>query len=392
MENEKVLEVLDEKLKGYKNEFVKQAQESEAKHAAVIAEVNEELKKKGASLEEIKSAVDSINEDLKEVKKKQGRLHITSEKDPKNFGTEFAEKIASAFTEQKAAFDEFQRSKNAKIGFDIKAVGNMTVSGNLTGEGQASYSSRQGLVPANKINFRDLIPSTPSPTGIYVSYRETGTEGAIAVQTEGSAKSQIDYDLTRVSVVSDYIAGFARFSKQMMYQLPWLQNTLPRLLMRDFYKKENSTFYGIVAAGAAGSTTTDKTVDIEQVVAYIANQLNADFTPSFGIVNFTDWQNLLLTKPADYSVPGGVSIDQNGNIRICGVPIIGASWATVDKFTIIDSDFIERVETESVRVELSYEDGDNFTKNLVTARVECFEDLNLLRTDAHIYADFGNVA
>jgi hypothetical protein len=28
---------------------------------------------------------------------------------------------------------------------------------------------------------------------------------------------------------------------------------------------------------------------------------------------------------------------------------------------------------------------------LVTARVECFEDINLLRTDAVIYADFGNV-
>jgi len=198
--------------------------------------------------------------------------------------------------------------------------------------------------------------------------------------------------LTRVSVVSDYIAGFARFSKQMMYQLPWLQSTLPRLLMRDFYKKENSTFYGVLTAAATGSTTTDKTVDIEQVVAYIANQLNADFTPSFGLVNFTDWTNLLLTKPSDYSVPGGVSIDLNGNIRICGVPITGASWATVDKFTLIDSDFVERVETESVRVELSYEDSDNFQKNLVTARVECFEDLNLLRTDAHIYADFGNVA
>lgn len=391
MENEKVLEVLDEKLKGYKDEFVKQAAESEKKHEAVVNELNEELKKKGASLAEIKTAVDSINEELKEVKMKQGRIHLPNGNDPKNFGSQFAENIAKAFTEQKAAFDEFQRSKSAKIGFEIKAVGNMTVSNNLTGEGQASYNTRQGLVPANKINFRDLVPTTPSPSGIYVSYRETGSEGAIAVQTEGSAKSQIDYDLSRVSVVSDYIAGFARFSKQMMYQLPWLQNTLPRLLMRDFYKKENSTFYGIVAAGATGSTTTDKTVDIEQVVAYIANQLNADFTPSFGLVNFTDWQNLLLTKPADYSVPGGVQIDANGNIRICGVPIIGASWATVDKFTLIDSDFVERVETESVRVELSYEDSDNFQKNLVTARVECFEDLNLLRTDAHIYADFGNL-
>jgi hypothetical protein len=59
---------------------------------------------------------------------------------------------------------------------------------------------------------------------------------------------------------------------------------------------------------------------------------------------------------------------------------------------IIDTDFIERVEGESLRVEFSFEDSDNFQRNLVTARIECFEALNLIRTDAHIYADFGNVS
>jgi hypothetical protein len=322
----------------------------------------------------------------------QGRLGEAQEtKNPANFGDMFRKQIAEAFVANKDSFESFQKNKNASLSFDMKAVGTMTVGNNLTGDGMATYGSKQGLVPANKINFRDLVPTTQSPTGVYVTYRETGTEGALAVQTEGAAKGQIDYDFTEVKVVSDYIAGFARFSKQMMFQLSWLQNTLPRLLMRDFYKKENSTFYGIVNAAATGNATVTPTVDAEQVIAWIANQLNADFTPSFGLVNFTDWQNLLLTKPSDYSVPGGVSIDMNGNIRMAGVPIVGASWATVDKFLLIDSDFIERVETESLRVEFSYEDSDNFQKNLVTARVECFEDLNLLRTDAHIFGDFGNV-
>lgn len=310
----------------------------------------------------------------------------------KSFSAAFAEAIDEAFTKKAAEIKAFATDKDAKLTIDLKAVGDMNISSNLTGDGVASYSQKQGLVPANKINFRDLVPTSPSPTGIYVHYRETGSEGSISVQTEGSDKTQIDYDLTEVKTVSDYIAGYARFSKQMMYQLPFIQNTLPRMLMRDFYKKENAQFYSVVVAGATGNATVTPTVDIEQVVAWIANQLNADFTPSFGIVNFTDWQNLLLTKPTDYSVPGGVTIDANGNIRICGVPIIGASWATADTFMLIDADFIERVETESLRVEFSYEDYKNFTQNKITARVECFEDLNLLRTDAHIVGDFGNVA
>ncbi len=80
--------------------------------------------------------------------------------------------------------------------------------------------------------------------------------------------------------------------------------------------------------------------------------------------------------------------ESNGNVRIAGVPVIGASWVTNDKALIIDANYLERVETEGLRVEFSYEDSDNFQRNLVTARVECFEDINIMRTDAIIYGSF----
>jgi hypothetical protein len=51
----------------------------------------------------------------------------------------------------------------------------------------------------------------------------------------------------------------------------------------------------------------------------------------------------------------------------------------------IDSTNISRIETEAIRVDLSYEDSDNFQKNLVTARIECFEELALLRQRVHSY-------
>ena len=310
----------------------------------------------------------------------------------KTFGDSFSETMAEAFESNQAEFKNFAKDRNAKLVLDLKAVGSMTLTDNLTGDGQATYNTRQGLVPSQKINFRDLISTVQSPTGLYVTYRETGGEGALAVQTEGAVKGQIDYDLTEVKVVSDYIAGFARFSKQMMTQLPFLQSSLQRMLLRDFYKKENAQFFSVVSGAATGSTTTSATVDAEQLVDWIANQLNANFNSSFVLVNYSQWARLLKTKPSDYSVPGGVIIDPNGNIRICGVPVIGASWVTDDKALIIDSDYLERVETESLRVEFSYEDSDNFQRNLVTARVECFEDINVMRTDALIYADFGNAS
>ncbi len=369
---------------------VKSATESvekmKAANDAAIADVKTQVA-------EVKAAVVTMDE---AAKKNQAALdQMIAEKTAKtvnnktkSFGDAFSEQMAEAFEAKQAEIKEFQKNKNAKLTIDLKAVGTMTTSANLTGDGVATYNSRQGLVPAQKINFRDLIPTAVSPTGLYVTYRETGTEGSIGIQTEGNLKSQIDYDLTEVKVVSDYIAGFARFSKQMMFQLPFLQNTLQRMLLRDFYKKENATFFSAASSAATGSTTTSASVDAEQLVDWIANQLDANFEASFALVSYAQWADLLKTKPADYSVPGGFVIDANGNVRVAGVPVIGASWVTNDKALIIDASYLERVETEGLRVEFSYEDSDNFQRNLVTARVECFEDINIMRTDALIYGTF----
>ncbi len=58
----------------------------------------------------------------------------------------------------------------------------------------------------------------------------------------GSATRSSDYrwskmDFTPTKTVKKYIDGYATFSKKLMSKLPFLQNTLPRILLRDFYKK-----------------------------------------------------------------------------------------------------------------------------------------------------------
>lgn len=362
-----------------------------------IKAVAEEAKE--AKAEEIKGIQEKLNISVKAIEMLDVRVKSirkgtdTIKTERKTFGDVFTEAISEAFETRQDEFKAFQKDRNATFSIELKTVGNMLLSSNLTGDGVAAYNQRQGLVPSQKLNFRDLMPTTVSPTGLYVTYRETGSEGSISAQTEGSSKTQIDYDLTEVKVVSDYISGFARFSKQMMYQLPFLTGTLQRMLLRDFYKAENAAFFTAVSGAATGSTTAVSGLtnnDAEQLLGFITNQLSANFNASYALTSFAQWARLLATKPSDYSVPGGMVIDAAGNIRIAGVPVIGAAWVTDDKALIIDADYLERVETESLRIDFSYEDADNFTKNLVTARVECFEDVNLLRTDAMIYGDFGN--
>lgn len=308
--------------------------------------------------------------------------------------TESVKSFAEAFNEGlEKNFDEIAKVKKGQpFTMSLKAVGNMLLSANLTGDGVASYSGRQAILPAQKVNFRDLIPTAVSPTGLYVQYQESGSEGALAKQTEGSSKGQIDYDFTEIKVVESYIAGFARFSKQMAKQLPYMQSTLPRLLMRDFYKKENGNFYATVT-GALTPATPTETDDIKAIMDLIATQQAANFNASYALVNPLQMARLnkLLYTNGYYPGSGGVVSAPNGAITIGGTPVISASWVTDDKVLIFDADYLERVETESVNIEFSMDDSDNFTKNLITARIECQEEINLMLATSAITADLGNV-
>jgi hypothetical protein len=349
-------------------------------YADAVKSMTEEVAKVKADMAATIKALDIVQARVKSPK--------TNPVEKKSFGEVFNEALENNF--DKIA----QVKKGSPFKMELKAVGNMLLSANLTGDGTASYSGRQAILPAQKVNMRDLIPTAISPTGLYVQYRETGGEGTIAAQTEGAVKGQVDYDFSEIKVVENYIAGFARFSKQMAKQLPYMQSTLPRLLMRDFYKIENANFYSTVTSTATGSTTTAETDDVKAIIDYLANQANANFNASFAIVNPTQLGRLnkLLYTNGYYQGSGGVVSAPDGSITIGGTPIIAASWATDDKILIIDADYLERVETESLTIEFAMEDSDNFQRNLITARIECLENINLMLPTSAIYADLGNVA
>lgn len=364
-----VVAQVDEKLNAFKN-----GNDS----AEAVKAMTEEVVKLKSEQTAILKAFDLLQTRVKGTK---------SSKETKSFSESFADALDNNF-------DKIQNVKKGNpFRMELKVVGNMTLTGNLTGDGVASYSSRQAILPAQKINMRDLVPTAISPTGLYVQYRETGSEGSISVQTEGNPKTQIDYDFTEIKVVEDYIAGFARFSKQMAKQLPYMQTTLPRLLLRDFYKAENAAFYSAVTTAATGSTASAEADDIKFIMDAIAAQLNNNFNASYAVVNPVQMARLnkLLYTNGYYQGSGGVVSQPNGGITISGTPIISASWATDDKVLIIDADYLERVETESITIEFSMEDSDNFQRNLITARIECMEDINLMLPASALFADLGNV-
>jgi len=350
----------------------KAAELKEAINANVEAKITEKAMEINARLDEVEQKLQKSTEQKMEEK---------------SFKSTFGEMIAKNFESIREV------SLGNKVALSLKQAGVMTTTANLTGDAVRTYQPGVAMVPTRKINFRDLIPAVNSATGIYTLYRETGSAGSIGVQANfGDPKNLVDYDLTAVTFTARYIAGYARVDKSMLQDLPFLQSALPDMLLRDFYKAEDSNFYTVLSGAATGSTTTTATVDAEQIIDYIANLESNDFSVNGIVVNPKQWARLLQTKPADYSVPGGFTITAGGEIAIAGIPVFKSSFVADDKVLLGDWNMAKRVVVDDLKVEFFEQDSDNVQRNLVTVRIEAREVLAIDRPDAFVFADLGNVA
>lgn len=284
-------------------------------------------------------------------------------------------------------------SYTLKLGRVALSEKDMTLATTLTGDPVATYNPRQAILPGQKVNVRDLIPTVVSPTGLYVTYQEnSGETNNIAKQTEGALKGQNEYALTEIKTVASYIAGFAVFTKQLLKFLPWMQSTLVRMLLRDFYKKENSLFFTTISSAATGPFIGGTNAnDVLQLISVIGNQLDTNFNVSYAVVNNTLMARLIsgTYTTGYYPGAGSVVLNDSRGLTLFGVPIVAASWVPANQVLLIDADYVERIEVEGLNVTFSFEDSDNFRRNKVTAKVECMEEVNILLPQSIMYGGLG---
>ena len=398
MEQEKLTEQLEALKKGLEGQS--------KEHAAVVIK-DFEQRFETAFVEKVKTAVDEETKGLVEINKKmtdeigelkeiQGKMD--AKMNEKSFQSEQkGDAFASALT--KGLEDNFEDIAQVRKGrgyeMDLKVVGNMTLGTNLTGDQNREYSNTVAAVPSQLINFSDLITSINIGVGTYTFPRETGAEGAIATQTEGSDKAQVDFDFTMVDVNTDFLAGYANYSKKMANNLPFLQSFLPTALRRDYLKAESALFAGVVEAGVTASTqiiTGNNTA--QMLMNDVASLEEANFSANGITLRPADWyamaQGTRPTSGTDYSLPFLVEFT-NGVLTINGIPTYKATWMTANKYFVGDWTTLAKIVTEGLSVQFSTEDEDNFRKNAITARIEAQIALAIHRTDAFRYGDFTAV-
>jgi len=368
-------------LEGIKASVEAKTAESTTEVKGLIEALEAKMKSENeSSISELKSALEAIqaHADKLDIKMQEKSTEVKAEG--------YNEVMTKAIKDNFDAIKNVSKGRNASM--EVKVVGDMTVTANLTGASVATYQPGAALVPSQLVNFADLVPTVNSATGTYVIYRETGGEGSISAQTPGVAKTQKDYDFTAVTFNAAYIAGYARYAKQMAQDLPFLASSLPTMLRRDYFKAENLNFYTALAAAATASTTA-KTVDVEQIIDDMGTLESTDYMVNGIVLNPKDWASIAMTKPNDYSLPGIVQF-VNGKLTINGIPVYKASWIPVDKYLIGDWSYAKKVVVDGLAVEFFEQDADNVTKNLITARIESRTVLGIDMPAAFILGDFGN--
>lgn len=341
---------------------------------------------------EIKSVTDALEAkfaaDLKVVQDHADKLDLKLQ--AKTPSVENEDTLVKAIT------DNFDGIKDVRKGnaVQVKAVGNMTLSANLTGDAPRSYNLNTVMVPGQLVNVSDLVGSVTIDGGTYTYPRETGGEGSISAQTEGSSKSQKDYDITMVDLATNFIAGFTRYSKKMANNLPFLTSFIPNALRRDYAIAENTAFNTVLAAAATASAQiiTGKN-KIEMLINEIATLEGTNYSVNAIVVRPADYWDILKTEKstgAGYGLPGIVTLE-NGQLRINGIPLIRANWLAANKYYVGDWSRINKIVTQGLSLDFSETEGTNFVTNNITARIEAQVGLAVEQPDAIVYGDFTAV-
>ena len=379
---------LEAKLAEQKAEVASVTEKAAKQFDSKVEQINEQLEKSN------KTIAEALNE-VKDAKAAFGKLTAKAEsKVATSYGqhiNNIKAEIANGVEKGWSAIKDAARGNGKGFTYELdeKAVGVMLESSNLTGSIYTSYVDNAYMRSFVNPHLRSVFNIIPVSTGS-VSFPRGNTpvgEGSFGKQTEGSAKAQLDYDVTMVNVALSFIAGYAKVSRQMIDDLPFLQAYLQSSLIEDFQRAENTYYLNAIASSAtAGSSAA--TEKAEKFIDYVAQLNSLNWNANLALTTYAGWASLLKTKPSDYSVPGGVVIDNSGNVRIVGIPVVPHSQVTADKIYLMDTTKYAIAQQSGLAVRSTEFDSDDFVKNLITFRCEARCELLQFQPNAAIYGAF----
>ena len=316
---------------------------------------------------------------------------------------------AESLGEQLVKSDAFQsmaqgRSKFARIEVKTAII-------NATGQNQPLVADFRvpGIInnPNRVLTIRDVLPVGRTSSNLVQYTKENVFTNNANSQYASPARenvtkpeSAITFTLANAPVVT--LAHFIPVSRQVLDDAPQLQSYVNGRLTYGLKLEEedqllnglgtSGTIAGILASGNNTAYTRRITGDtkLDTLRRAITQAQLSEFQPDTIVIDPADWETIEIAKTTygEYIFGG-----ENGPINalqplIWGKRVIATNSMTAGKFLVggfsMGAQIWDRMDAA---VQISYEDGDNFKKNMATLLAEERLALTVYRPSAFIYGN-----
>lgn len=354
----KIKELVQENTKGFLHD-----KDLEVKTSAIVQKMLEGTVSK-EKVEALETQLNDMGLELKAYKEQQNRI-------PMNF----RQQLKKEFLAQKQFLNDMMLDGSKRLNLSFKEVGDMTNAASTTGS-VIIPSVEAGLIwpgdvqpaIASRCNVR------PTTSALIWITQKTGREGGAGVQTEGSAKSQMDFVTAGGTSTAWVAAGWVTATKQILADV----NEIMAEIQGEISYQVNYKVDSIIRGGGTPTGITDvvnaftlTNTDLATLSPNISDAIGAciaqiqsnNFAANKVFINPLDAWGMKLQKDDDggYSIPPFLGM----NGMIDGIEIVPTNMIT--KGNILVGDFTKaqvRI-LEGFNISVGY-NGTDFTENKVT--------------------------
>ncbi len=250
------------------------------------------------------------------------------------------------------------------------------------------------------MTVRSLLMQGRTGSNLIQYVQETGYQNMAAPVAEGASKPQSDLSMDLVDTPVRTIAHWIKASVQVLADIPLLQSYIDgRLRYGLEYVEEaqilagdgtGQNLEGLIPQATAFDTNLLKSDDqqVDILRRAILQVRIAEYAASGIVLNPVDWADIETLKDANgrylFGNPG-----QSIQPRMWGLPVVDTNAMPAGHFMVGAFNLAAQVfDREDANVQVSTEDGDNFTKNMVTIRAEERVALAVFRPQSFVYGAF----
>lgn len=278
---------------------------------------------------------------------------------------------------------------------------------NATGQNQPLVEADRlagiATTPNRVLSIRDVLPTSTTSSNLVEFTRENAFTNNAGPQIGGSPEayenvtkpeSAITFTLVNEPVVT--LAHFIPASKQVMSDSASLASHINSRLMYGLKLKEetqllsgtgsNHQLNGLITQATSYTLASPNLSNEIDIIRDAIKQAHvAEYRPDFIVLNPVDWFDIETRKvgSSDDRYVIGNPANMMGNV-LWGLPVVVTNSISSGTFLVGSSQGAEIKDREMASVAISYEEGNNFTKNMVTVLAEERIALCVYRTEAFI--------